>query len=111
MLRLQREKLFVLLRLLALQLQQVFLRLFLILLHVHPRPGQELIDIDMEKSAQLQHQGWVRHAFTSLPFGDRPVCDPQLLPQGGLGVAGLFPALGDECADFFLIHGRTSFLT
>lgn len=36
---------------------------------------------------------------------------PSFSPQGGLGVAGLFPALGDECADFFLIHGRTSFLT
>ena len=33
-----------------------------------------------------------------------------ILSQGGLGVAGLFPALGDERADFFLIHGRTSFL-
>ena len=47
---------------------------------------------------------------TPLPFGDGPVRDAQLFSQGGLGEAGLFPALRDKGADFLLIHGETSFL-
>ena len=96
--------------LLPLELQQLLLRFFLIVLHADAFPGQKLVDGDVQQPAQGQHEGGVGHAFAPLPFGDGPVCDAQLFSQGGLGEAGLFPALRDKGADFLLIHGETSFL-
>ena len=107
--RLQPEEHPVVLLLLAAELQQVLFRFGFVVFHDDLFPGQELVDGDAQQLAQGEHQRGVWQADAPLPLGDRPVGDPQTLPQGGLGKTRLLAPPGNKFSCLFLVHGEPPF--
>jgi hypothetical protein len=77
-----------------------------VVVHIQPLPAEKLVDGNLEKVAEFEHDRGVREAFAVLPLGDCAVCNAKPLRKPCLREAPLFPARRDEPSDLFLIHGE-----
>ena len=86
------------------QIHHIFLRFLLILQLRYPFAGEQVVDGNLQNSAQRQHQGHLRQPLATLPFGNGFIADGKCVGKLPLGQVFFFSGIGYEFSDFNLIH-------
>ena len=86
------------------QIHHIFLRWLLILQLRYPFAGEQVVDGNLQNSAQRQHQGHLRQPLAALPFGNGFIADGKCVGKLPLGQVFFFSGIGYEFSDFNLIH-------
>ena len=91
------------------QIHYVFLRFLLIVGVADPLAGEKVVDGDVQRSAQGEHQADLGQSLAPFPFGYGFVADAEFVCQLPLGQALDFSGRGDKSADLNLVHGAPPF--